>query len=147
MHVSVGIQTSSPCCLVLKTSNVSKRHKRITLALVGLSTVKKAAFAGKFFTPDLRHISIIFSSSMVRREDADRWTGCETDYQKAGCGCGRRRFHLWSFLARRLCCLACTGGCNGRRYASRRTQMPAHYAKAELAERGAIARFKDGKSR
>ena len=26
-------------------------------------------------------------------------------------------------------------------------QMPAHYAKAELAERGAIARFKDGKSR
>ena len=24
-------------------------------------------------------------------------------------------------------------------------QMPAHYAKAELAERGAIARFKDGK--
>ena len=27
------------------------------------------------------------------------------------------------------------------------SQMPAHYAKAELAERGAIARFKDGKSR
>ena len=26
------------------------------------------------------------------------------------------------------------------------SQMPAHYAKAELAERGAIARFKDGKS-
>ena len=26
-------------------------------------------------------------------------------------------------------------------------EMPAHYAKAELAERGAIARFKDGKSR
>ena len=25
------------------------------------------------------------------------------------------------------------------------SQMPAHYAKAELAERGAIARFKDGK--
>ena len=29
----------------------------------------------------------------------------------------------------------------------RSSQMPAHYAKAELAERGAIARFKDGKSR
>ena len=27
------------------------------------------------------------------------------------------------------------------------SQMPAHYAKAELAERGAIARFKDGKPR
>ena len=27
------------------------------------------------------------------------------------------------------------------------SQMPAHYAKAELAERGAIARFKDGKHR
>ena len=27
------------------------------------------------------------------------------------------------------------------------SQMPAHYAKAELAERGAIARFKDGKAR
>lgn len=27
------------------------------------------------------------------------------------------------------------------------SQMPAHYAKAELAERGAIARFKDGKMR
>ena len=27
------------------------------------------------------------------------------------------------------------------------SQMPAHYAKAELAERGAIARFKDGKTR
>ena len=27
------------------------------------------------------------------------------------------------------------------------SQMPAYYAKAELAERGAIARFKDGKSR
>ena len=27
------------------------------------------------------------------------------------------------------------------------SEMPAHYAKAELAERGAIARFKDGKSR
>ena len=27
------------------------------------------------------------------------------------------------------------------------SQMPAHYAKAELAERGAIARFKDGKRR
>ena len=27
------------------------------------------------------------------------------------------------------------------------SQMPAHYANAELAERGAIARFKDGKSR
>ena len=27
------------------------------------------------------------------------------------------------------------------------SQMPAHYAKAELAERGAVARFKDGKSR
>ena len=27
------------------------------------------------------------------------------------------------------------------------SQMPAHYAKAELVERGAIARFKDGKSR
>ena len=27
------------------------------------------------------------------------------------------------------------------------SQMPAHYAKAELAERGAIARFKDGKKR
>ena len=27
------------------------------------------------------------------------------------------------------------------------SQMPAHYAKAELAERGAIARFKDGKSK
>ena len=26
------------------------------------------------------------------------------------------------------------------------SQIPAHYAKAELAERGAIARFKDGKS-
>ena len=26
------------------------------------------------------------------------------------------------------------------------SQMPAHYAKAELAERGAVARFKDGKS-
>ena len=25
------------------------------------------------------------------------------------------------------------------------SQMPAHYAKAELAESGAIARFKDGK--
>ena len=25
------------------------------------------------------------------------------------------------------------------------SQMPAHYAKAELAERGAITRFKDGK--
>ena len=25
------------------------------------------------------------------------------------------------------------------------SQMPAHYAKAELAERGAIARFKDRK--
>ena len=25
------------------------------------------------------------------------------------------------------------------------SEMPAHYAKAELAERGAIARFKDGK--
>ena len=25
------------------------------------------------------------------------------------------------------------------------SQMPAHYAKVELAERGAIARFKDGK--
>ena len=25
------------------------------------------------------------------------------------------------------------------------SHMPAHYAKAELAERGAIARFKDGK--
>ena len=25
------------------------------------------------------------------------------------------------------------------------SQMPAHYAKAEFAERGAIARFKDGK--
>ena len=27
------------------------------------------------------------------------------------------------------------------------SQMPAHSAKAELAERGAIARFKDGKTR
>ena len=27
------------------------------------------------------------------------------------------------------------------------SQMPEHYAKAELAERGAIARFKDGKAR
>jgi len=27
------------------------------------------------------------------------------------------------------------------------SQMPAHYAKTDLAERGAIARFKDGKSR
>ena len=27
------------------------------------------------------------------------------------------------------------------------SQMSAHYAKAELVERGAIARFKDGKSR
>ena len=27
------------------------------------------------------------------------------------------------------------------------SQMPAHYAKAELAERGAIARFKDGKGK
>ena len=27
------------------------------------------------------------------------------------------------------------------------SQMPAHYANAELAERGAIARFKNGKSR
>jgi len=27
------------------------------------------------------------------------------------------------------------------------SQMPAHYAKAELAERGVIAPFKDGKSR
>ena len=27
------------------------------------------------------------------------------------------------------------------------SQMPAHYAKAELAERGAITRFKDGRSR
>ena len=27
------------------------------------------------------------------------------------------------------------------------SQMPAHYAKAELAERGAIARYKEGKVR
>ena len=65
--------------------------------------------------------------------------------------CRCRRIHLWSFAQGRQCCLARTSGAsvvdmqNAGRWKS--PQMPAHYAKAELAERGAVARFFYGKGR
>ena len=69
---------------------------------------------------------------------------------KRGRRCSRR-LYLRSLATCRSNDLARTSRSNRRRYASRRTlevsQMPAHYAKAELTEREAIARFKDGKTR
>ena len=62
--------------------------------------------------------------------------------QKRAHAAGVEGFISGHSLAGRICGLARTSRGNRRRYAGRRTleilaQMPAHYAKAELAERGA----------
>ena len=72
-------------------------------------------------------------------------------YQKTCCGCRYRGFISGHSLRVGSAVSLAQAGATvvdmqvvGRWKSS---QMPAHYAKAELAERSAIARFKDGKSR
>ena len=80
----------------------------------------------------------------------DKQTGerCEADNQELCCEGGAYGEGVRTLLADWNNCVSGTVWCVACRYSSGgsvETGMPAHYARAQFAERGAIARFKDRK--